>query len=264
MPPTYNNLPQKYGTSQVQNLADTYGENTLEAATPRTVYDKSAQQAQRSDLAGAGAISAGLQAAQLAAMLMPTAQDRENKKRLEELEKLRDQGRLGLTGAERAEAETAMLNPVRALATEQRQRSEAQMAGMGQQLSAADLQRAEKVSQQQAQDKAFQAGATISQMNLDRAQQQLTELQQRIAYKSERQKGRLEAGSQAIGQAGQLLGQVRATKAVPQLDLSQIPEESQDMVRDMVMEAMREDNPITRQRMIDDLNTLLSAYNTRQ
>lgn len=253
-----------YDINKIRNLADTYGQNTLEAATPKTVYDKSAQQAQRSDLGGAAGLSAGLQAAQLAAMLMRTAQDKENKKRLEELEKLRDQGRLGLKGAELAQAETAMLNPQRALATEQRKRSEAQMAGMGQQLSAADLLRAEKVSQQQVQDQTFKAGATISQMNLDEAQRQLTELQQRIAYKGERQKGKLEALSQAIGQGGQLLGQVRATRAVPQLDLSQIPEESQDMVRDMVMEAMREDNPITRQRMIDDLNTLLLAYNTRQ
>lgn len=251
-------LPAKYSS----NVLDTYGE-PLEPVEDKGLFDKDLDDAQKRSMMQNLMLSGGLQAVQAGVAAIPTAQDRRNKEELARLQKLFDEGKAGLTDAEIAEMERLMLTPGRALSTEQRQRMEAQLASAEQRSSAADLQRVEKQAQQQVQEAAFKAGAQISAANLQRAQEQLRELEQRIAYKAERQKGRREAFVGALGEAGKVLGQTMATQAVPTLDLSEIPEGSQDLARELIMEAVSERDPIERQRQLDTLGNLIGATVSR-
>lgn len=176
------------------------------------------QQAARRQLyttAGIGALGAGLQ---LATQAIPTAQDRRNRERLMELQRLEQSGGLGLSGEERAMMEQALMGPVRTMAAEERARGEAAEASMGG-TSAADLSRRRREAAQRVDVAGQRAGLAIGQAELQRAKEQLDELEQRTAYKAERQKGMLQTVAQTIGGLGPSAGMVRAAQAVPGYDL---------------------------------------------
>ena len=199
------------------------------------------------------------QAAQIGAMYADTKQDTRNKEQLEKLEKLEAQGKLGLTGRERRQAEATMLSPVRALATEDRLRAEGRLAMLGNQSSAAGLDRVERQAGDKAQKAGLAAGMEISKLHLDKAAQQLNELEERTAYEGERKKGQREFIAQSLGQLGSIAGEAMASRAVPTLDLSNVPVENQPAVMDLVNEAMKESNPVTRRRMFNGITQMLDG-----
>ena len=242
----------------------TYGKSTAAPAATSNDLSQATQDAllddaYKRDIMSNMLISGVGQGLQLGTMLVPTAQDVRNKEELDRLQRLQAQGKLGLTGRERAQAEATMLSPVRALATEDRKRAEGRLATMGNQTSAAGLDRVERQASDRAQQQGLAAGMQISKMHLDKAAQQLNEIEERIAYKAERQKGQREFIAQSLGQVGGIVGEAMASRAVPTLDLSNVPNDQKAEVIDLINEAMRETNPVTRTRQLRMLSQMLDG-----
>lgn len=242
----------------------TYGKNTADPTAASSDLSEATQDAllddaYKRDIMSNMLISGVGQGLQLGTMFVPTAQDRQNKAELDRLQRLQAQGKLGLTGRERALLEATKLSPARALATEDRKRAEARLATMGNQVSAADLNRVETQASDRAQQQGLAAGMQISKMHLDKAAQQLNDIEERIAYQGERAKGRLEFGSQALGEGAKAVAQARASRAVPTLDLSNVPDEQKAEVIDLINEAVRETNPVTRTRQLRMLSQMLEG-----
>lgn len=166
----------------------------------------------RKELAINMGVGLAAQGAQSLASLIPTAQDRENRERLGELREMRDQDRLGLSPAERTLMERTQLDPVRALAREQRLREE-DRAGASGGRDVASLTRATREERRNVNEAARRAGESISRANLERAEELLAELDRRTAYKSQRQGERIGAVTEAIGEGAGLVGQVMAGNA---------------------------------------------------
>lgn len=196
----------------VANFSEAAGTTGIDPADP------SAQKAYMRDLYSNLGISMIPGAVQLGAQAFPTAFDVHNKKRLKELEDLRDQGKLGLSGAERTQMEQTLLTPVKSLATESRKLAEAQQASLGGTASAAELARIQKRSDAQVQDKAMEAGLRINQANLDMAAQQLQELESRKMQQAEKQKAMLSTVAKTASGIAPVVGQARAARAVQQFD----------------------------------------------
>jgi hypothetical protein len=243
--------PAAYGGANPERSKNLFDEAT------QTEADL-AQDAYKRDMMLNLIISGAAQGAQTGFMVAPNAQDVRNKEQLEKLQKLEAQGKLGLTGRERRQAEATMLSPVKALATEDRKRAEGRLATMGNQ-SAAELDRIERQAGDRAQEAGLAAGMQISKMHLDKAAQQLNELEERIAFKAERQKGRREFAAQTIGQAGGIAGQVMASRSVPQVDLSAIPSEDRATVMELYSEAVSDPNPYSKAQKVRALNSLLKG-----
>jgi len=163
--------------------------------------------------------AAGFQAAQAVTNLIPTTMDRANNQRLRELEEMRKSGNLGLS-ADESEHYNRALTGARALARSSAQRQEAQAAANGSRTSAAAQSRIQRDTQRGMLEQATKVGLAKADANYQAKQAQLMEEQQRLAAKDQRQKQGLSALSQGIGAAGALAGQVRAGRAIEQLDLS--------------------------------------------
>lgn len=180
-------------------------------ADEASVYDpKKILDAQRRGWEKAGvtaAIGAGGEIAQMALSAIPTAQDRENTKRLAELA-----AHKGLTQAERAELDASLLNPVRAMSAENQLRDEALVAGMGSGDLGA-LTRARAAGDARETQASIQAGEVAAKINQQRVEADRLEEQQRIAYKSEAARARLERIGQIIGNLGEQFGKVYAAQA---------------------------------------------------
>lgn len=159
-------------------------------------------------------ISAGLQAGQMVLAALPTVQDTRNKEQLAKLQRMEKEGRLGLSGEERQFMEQQLLAPVQAQTRESRLRQEAAQASAGTSTSAAAQVRAQREATRTNAAAAQRAGLAITQANFQRAREQLQELEERAAYKSERQKGMRQQAAQTLSGMGGVLGQVRAAKAV--------------------------------------------------
>lgn len=168
--------------------------------------------AQKQALGQAG-VTAGIGAAaelgQLGLSFIPTPQDTYNKERLGELEGAERANHLGLTGAERQQAEHTLMDPVRSMATEERASAEGHLAGMGG-ASAADLARVRRESERRVNEAALQAGTEIERQNLAAAEAQRQEMEQRRSYESERQRGRIDQVGQMVEGLAKLAGPVLA------------------------------------------------------
>lgn len=174
---------------------------------------------------GANLGIAGLAGVTQAALpyLAPTAQDRENKAKLADLERRRAAGRLGQNAQEDAFIEASSMNPVRAFATQQSQRGEAERASVGATQSARQALESERIGRQQVTEAAGKVGLQKAQRFLERKASEEQELQQRIAYESEKKKNMLSAVGQTIaGLAGlggkYAAGMVQETITPDQLD----------------------------------------------
>lgn len=174
---------------------------------------------------GANLGLAGLAGATQAALpyLAPTRQDRENKARLAELERRRAAGRLGESAQEDAFIEASSMNPVRAFAAQQAQRGEAERASVGAAQSARQALESERIGREQVTEAAGKVGLQKAQRFLERKAAEERELQQRIAYESEKQKNMLSTIGQTIaGLAGlggkYAAGMVQETITPEQLD----------------------------------------------
>lgn len=154
----------------------------------------------RADTAGAqraavvGGIGALGTAAQMGAQFIPTAADKENEKRLAEIEKTP-----GLTKARRAEIDEQAMRGVRALAGERMVRTGDALASTGN-TSAAAIQRARE-SEASALNKAAIESSDIGirEEQAERARRE-TEKQERIAYQAGRANARISFVSQALGE----------------------------------------------------------------
>ena len=174
---------------------------------------------------GANLGIAGLAGVTQAALpyLAPTRQDRENKAKLADLERRRAAGRLGQNAQEDAFIEASSMNPVRAFATQQSQRGEAERASVGATQSARQALESERIGRQQVTEAAGKVGLQKAQRFLERKASEEQELQQRIAYESEKKKNMLSAVGQTIaGLAGlggkYAAGMVQETITPDQLD----------------------------------------------
>jgi hypothetical protein len=182
-----------------------------------TYIDPAKDAAFKRDIWSNVGLGAGVGAAQMALQAIPTAFDRHNKERLDYLQQLQANGKLGLSGEERTQMERTLLTPVRALATEGRQRTEAQIAGAGD-TSAAAVNDARDAAQRQAQDAAAVAAGKISQANLDMANAQLQEIESRVMHKADKQKAILSTAAKTISGVGETVATARAGRAVPTID----------------------------------------------
>ncbi len=171
------------------------------------------------EMLGNAGLAAGLQAAQAAVSLVPTTMDRENNQRLRELKEMQAQGRLGLS-ADQAAVYDQALSGARALAAGSQQAMEANAAASGTRTSAASLSRIQRDTQRGMLEQATEVGLAKADANRKAAEAQLLEMQQRLAAKDARQKQMLGAAASAIGAGGEMLGQVRAGRAIGQMDLS--------------------------------------------
>jgi len=237
-----------------------YHSTALPPTSGKPAIDAGAQQALNKNLWANAGVSAGLAALQIGAQVIPTAQDERNKRRLAELERLEAEGKLGLSGAQRGQMERDLLNPVRALATEGRQRAEAQLASAGNSASAADLNRIQRQADDQAQQMAYQAGSAISQENLAEARRKLKELEQRTAYKSGQQTGRREAVAQNVASLAPVAGEMLAYRAPQQMDFSHIEDPAtREHIMGLWMEAAADPNALSRNRRISALSEMAGS-----
>lgn len=154
-------------------------------------------------------VGAALTAGQIALAAAPTAADTFNTAELKRLNKLEKAEKLGLSAGERQQAEATLMNPVRALATEGRERGEAFLSSAGGG-NVADLQRERVATKKATADAAVKAGIAIEDADLRAEAAQRTEMEQRRAYKSERQKVPFEMVGQAIQSIAPTMGKVAA------------------------------------------------------
>jgi hypothetical protein len=193
------------------------------------------------------AISGIAQAAQFGTLLIPSASEIENRRRLKAIQSEKvaleaEAAAAGLSPEEKAQMQAAALAPVQALAREARQREEAAIASMGGS-SAADIVRARRESRELAQNAALQASMGVEQADLIDARQDLEEVyrrqqilkveeDERIEAKGERQRKILgETGKLISGGAG-LYGQIggaQAIQAVPEEYLANLTPLQQDL-----------------------------------
>jgi hypothetical protein len=200
-----------------------------------------AKRAHRNEMAANLALGALAGGAQIGMAYVPTAQDRENKAKLGDLERRRAAGRLGQNAQEDAFIEASSMNPVRALATQQAQRGESERASVGASQSARQALESERIGRQQVTEAAGKVGLQKAQRFLERKAGEEQELQQRLAYESEKQKNRLSMIGQTIsGLAGlggkYAAGMVQETITPDQLDefLQKYPENSGKSTREIL------------------------------
>lgn len=183
-------------------------------AAPMSDTDrKLASQMMTKELAANAGIAAGLQALQFGASFIDTPQDKRNEEQLAKLERLEEEGRLGLSGSERDQLNRELMDPVRALAGESRQRSEALQAASGNSQSAGALVRAGREERRDVQEAAQKAGVAIGRANLEKAAAQLDELESRVAYESNREAQRIQQGTAIIEGMAPLVGKAAAGQA---------------------------------------------------
>jgi len=147
------------------------------------------------------AISGGLGAAQAVSSLIPTAADKRNKEKLNELLELEKQKQLGLTGQERAVAEARGEMPLaQQLSSQQAAQKRALAAGgggVGAALAAGQVAADAGALARQ------QAISDLEALDLQKKQAQLQEIEQRTALKAERDLEKRNAILSALGDVAQ-------------------------------------------------------------
>lgn len=154
-------------------------------------------------------IPAALGVAQAGLTMLPTEQSRYNAEQLRKLKEQKAKGQLGLTGTEREQLASSMLQPVRTAATQQQSMSDATLAATGR-TSGADLSRVRTETGRTLGAAAEEAGRTVAQANLDRARQQEAEIEQRLAFKAQRQADLMEGASQVGSEIASAAGKLAA------------------------------------------------------
>lgn len=199
------------------------GNVPAELDQPITAEDASAgewaamKDSYRRDLLANVGLSAGLQLGQSGLQFINTAQDKRNKEQLAKLEGQMARGEYFDPG-EQTLMEQTLLDPARAMGDEAQLRDEGLVAARGGTMSARDLARARRENRRAARKAAREAGKTIAAARLQRRREKLAELEARYAYKGERQRGKLESVSQALGAIGGVVGGARAAKKIKQFD----------------------------------------------
>ena len=148
---------------------------------------------------------------QTAAALSPARKyARQEEKRLENLAQ---RGQLGLTEGEKSEIRSAYARPVKAMASEARKRQESTLAATGANLSAAELARRRKEESQTVQRALSDAAATITQADMQKAQQQLAKLEGLKEYRTQAQQQAAGSIIGTVATGAKALGDVFATQA---------------------------------------------------
>ena len=187
---------------------------TAPGGTEEDPYAERVRQAQRQEILRNAMIAGAGQTTQLAPLLMQRIWDpslKENERRLEELYKLRDEERLGLSAEERLLMERTLLDPIRAQAAEERYRRNAMLA-TGPVRDAASLQRAQMAEQSGLGQQFQQVGTTIAGANLQAMQQQIAEIGSREATESEYKKALASTAANLAASMAPLLGMTMAAQ----------------------------------------------------
>lgn len=174
--------------------------------------------AQRKQIRTAAGIGAAGQALQAGVSFIPTGADRENNQALARLEARRKAGTTGKDARRDAIMDRELMSPVRALATESRQRTEARLAASGANKSAGDIQRARETEQRVVAEGARGAGLQKAKARSVRIDQELQELQNRLNFKGQQQRARIDAVGSALGAVGSAAGTIAAYQALPTPD----------------------------------------------
>lgn len=194
-------------------------------------------------------ISGGLGALQFAAQAVPTAYDVYNRERLAEVQ--RSLGDL----PEPVEEEFKLAGVGLRRASKARQDvAEAQQAGM-QNVSVAAMQAPARAAAQQNIDAAIQLGAARAREKASNLESQLQEIEERQAYKGQRQAQLLGAGVQAIQGIAAPLAQARAGRLSPQLDLSSLVNLPPEQRAQILQAAMQARTPAEQQALVTYLSS---------
>jgi len=159
-------------------------------------------------------LTGALGLAQGVANALPTQTDKANKKRLEELTRLKQAGQLGLGGREEQLLSARLTQPVQQAAQQAQSRTEALQAASGG-TSGADLSRLRTEQARTLSAGAQVAGAQVEAANLAAKRAQENEIEQRRAAVSQRKKDAINSifggATQAAGAAGAIAGSVPET-----------------------------------------------------
>lgn len=171
--------------------------------------------------------SAAATAAQFGAMALPTAQDARNKAQLAKLNAALGRGEMAATpqAALIRQEFNQQMGTAGALGRQAQQQTASRLAASGDSLPVAQRMAMEKAAAQPAQQAAAAAGQARAASNLQEMARQIEELDSRTAYKAEKQKALLQAGSQLIGQAAPLVGQVVAAQKVSKIDWGNVSDD---------------------------------------
>jgi hypothetical protein len=163
-----------------------------------------AKRANQREMAGVlGATGAAGLAQGVIPYAFPTAQDVRNKEKLGALQAKEKAGRLGRDEQMEAYTENVMMNPVRAFATEQRARGEAERASTSATTSAAQQLREARVEAGTVAQAAQKTGMEKARQFFEKKAAETRELEQRTAYESEKKKNTLALlGNTIAGLAG--------------------------------------------------------------
>ena len=123
----------------------------------------------------ASLIGLGLSAVGQIPQLIQTPEEKARKKRIDELQRLKDADKLGLTDAQKAELQSLGMSPIQALQREQRARA-GETIGIAE-VGAGGLIAQQASAQQGVREAARQVGDTLKQIDLQRQQVQEQELQ---------------------------------------------------------------------------------------
>jgi len=151
-------------------------------------------------------------AAQMGLNAIPTAMDTRNREQLSKLRTMEAQNRMGLDPEDRRMLENELLTPVRALATEARQRGEDRAVSAGNQSAGAQraiMRDADRV----AAEAAGRAGIEIARQNADARARNRQELEERISYEGQEKQKTLSGIGNVIGNLANTGGQVLAAQA---------------------------------------------------
>lgn len=155
------------------------------------------------------ALSGGLGLAQSVASLIPTAADKLNKERLKALQKLEEDGQLGLTDEERNKKDAALMAPVRAAATQAAEDNRRTQAATGI-TTGQSLATAQRVAGETQGRAAMGAKEYLDQLDTQKEEAQKNEIEQRTANKSarnaEKRQQFFSGLSQTAGEVGKLAG----------------------------------------------------------
>ena len=157
-----------------------------------------------------------------------TAQDEYVEKELAALKKKRSEGQMGLTASEKSAQMSNEMDPVRALAREERLRRESSMSASGAMTSAADLQRAADTEAVAITEAGRNAGASLNKSQTAAVAADMLRLEEMTAYKSARKQERNDALFQGLADAGTVAGKIaggsvvntRANKAAGIFDMA--------------------------------------------
>jgi hypothetical protein len=205
------------------------------------------------------ALSGGLQAAQLGATFIPTAQDVYSRQRLQALPGERaallaqlQPNQLGYTEGERQLLQHAAMDPLAAQVTENRQRQEAATASMGNTTSARSQVQGQREANRALQGQAAQVGLQIEQGNIQRAQDQIAAIERKLtgikdeqegllASKSQKAEQRIGLATDLLSQGAKQLGGLRGAKVLQSMDMSDVPEWAQKLAQQSMLAGNREE-----------------------